>query len=116
MACDASHLRNHISFNLYKLWDAIHLDPAEFTADEAITSSEKGDKESVGAQAEEQEKQRDQIIPLTLSPAPNLTDHGLLELNTSASDDQSKLMHWHCHLGHLFFNKLKQLARNGEIP
>jgi hypothetical protein len=25
-------------------------------------------------------------------------------------------MHWHYHLGHLTFTKLKQLALNGKIP
>jgi hypothetical protein len=34
----------------------------------------------------------------------------------AAADDQAKLMQWHYHLGHLSFQKLKQLALNGEIP
>ncbi len=78
MACDASHLQNHISLNLDRLQDAIDLDPAEFTADEDINRPEKDSKESEGAQKGEQEKQEDRIGPLTFSPAPNLTDHELL--------------------------------------
>ena len=115
MACDAFHLWNHISLNLDRLRDAIDLDPAEFTADEDINRPEKGGKGSEGAQEENQENQEDRIGPLTLSPTPNLTDHELLEIDTSASDDQAQLMHWHCGLGHLSFDKLKRLARNGEI-
>jgi hypothetical protein len=34
----------------------------------------------------------------------------------AAVDDQAELMHWHYHLGHLPFSKLKQLALNSEIP
>jgi hypothetical protein len=34
----------------------------------------------------------------------------------AATDDQTKLMRWHYHLGHLPFSKLKQLALDGEIP
>jgi hypothetical protein len=34
----------------------------------------------------------------------------------TAADNQTKLMRWHYHLGHLPFTKLKQLALNGEIP
>ncbi len=113
MACDASHLRNNTSLNLDSLQDAIVLNPAEFTAEENINRPEKGSKESEGVQEEEQEKREDRISPLTLSPAPNLTDHELLELNISASNEQAKLMRWHCLLGHLSFDKLKHLAKNG---
>ena len=107
MACDASHLRNHISLNLERLRGDINLDLAKFADDEDINRPEKGSKESEGAQEEEQENQDDRIGPITLSPTPNLTDHDLLEINTSASDDQAKLMRWHCRLGHLLFDKLK---------
>ncbi len=34
----------------------------------------------------------------------------------AAADDQAELMQWHYCLGHLSFQKLKQLALNGEIP
>jgi hypothetical protein len=34
----------------------------------------------------------------------------------AAADDQAELMQWHYRLGHLSFQKLKQLALNGEIP
>jgi hypothetical protein len=33
----------------------------------------------------------------------------------AAADDQAVLMQWHYRLGHLSFQKLKQLALNGEI-
>ena len=85
MACDASHLWNHISLNLDRLQDAIDLNPVEFTVDEDIKRRGKGSNESEGAQAEEQEKKEDRIGPLTLSPAPKLTYHELFEFNTSAS-------------------------------
>ncbi len=88
----------------------------KFTADEDINRPEKGSKESERVQEEEQEKQEDQIGPLTLSPAPNLTDHELLELNTSVSNDQAKLMSWYCRLVHSSFDKLKQLEKNGKMP
>ncbi len=107
MACDASHLRNHISLNLNHLGNAVDLDPAEFVAEEDLNRPEKESKKSEGAQGQDQEKQEDRIGPLTLSPAPNLADHELLELNTSASDDQAELMRWHYRLGHLSFDKLK---------
>ncbi len=34
----------------------------------------------------------------------------------AAADDQAELMHQHYRLGHLTFDKLKQLALNGKIP
>ena len=52
MACDASHLRNHISLNMDGLQDAIDLDPASFIAEEDINRPEKGSKGSEGAQEE----------------------------------------------------------------
>jgi len=73
-------------------------------------------KESEGAQAREHNTQDDQIGPLTFSPASNLTNHEHLDLSTSADNNQAKLMCWHCCLGHLSFDKLKQLVRNGKIP
>jgi hypothetical protein len=33
-----------------------------------------------------------------------------------AADDQAEWMQWHYRLGHLSFQKLKQLALNGEVP
>ena len=78
IACDASHLWNHISLNLDRLQDVIDFNPAEFTADEDINRPEKESKAIEGALAGEQEKQDNQIGPLTFSPAPNLTDHELL--------------------------------------
>jgi hypothetical protein len=32
------------------------------------------------------------------------------------SDLQNELMHWHYHLGHLTYRKLKLLAESGDIP
>jgi hypothetical protein len=34
----------------------------------------------------------------------------------AADDNQAKLMQWHYRLGHLSFQKLKQLALNGQVP
>jgi hypothetical protein len=34
----------------------------------------------------------------------------------AAAADQAELMRWHYRLGHLTFDKLKQLALNGKIP
>ena len=92
MACDASHLRNHIFLNLDHLRNAVDLDPVEFVAEEDLNRPEKESKGSEGAQEQDEEIQEDRIGPLTLSPAPNLTDHELLELNTSADDNQAKFM------------------------
>jgi hypothetical protein len=38
------------------------------------------------------------------------------DVTLAAADDQAELMRWHYRLGHLSFQKLKQLALNGEIP
>jgi hypothetical protein len=38
------------------------------------------------------------------------------DITFAAADDQVELMRWHHCLGHLSFQKLKQLALNGEIP
>jgi hypothetical protein len=52
--------------------------------------------------------------PLTFDPLqPIAVDD---DVTLAATDDQSKLMQWHYHLGHLSFQKLKQLALNGKIP
>ena len=52
--------------------------------------------------------------PLTFDPSPPLDEDEDAPL--AAADDQAELMRWHYRLGHLPFPKLKQLARNGEIP
>jgi hypothetical protein len=52
--------------------------------------------------------------PLTFDPLPSQEEGEDTQL--AAADDQTKLMHWHYHLGHLPFVKLKQLALNGEFP
>ena len=131
MACDASHLRNHISLNLDRL-RTTDLDPAEFIAEENIHLPEKEIKASEkvhedddtvktsntssSVQQRRQQAQEDRIGPLTFSPTPKLSDAELLEHSTAAEDDQAELMRWHYRLGHLSFEKLKQLAKNGEIP
>jgi hypothetical protein len=38
------------------------------------------------------------------------------DVTLAAADEQAELMRWHYRLGHLSFQKLKQLALNGEIP
>jgi hypothetical protein len=38
------------------------------------------------------------------------------DVTLAAADDQAELMQWHYPLGHLSFQKLKQLALNGKIP
>ncbi len=67
--------------------------------------SEKGDKE---------EKQTTRMGPLTFYINPELKEDKQVYL--AAVNNQAKLMHWHCRLGHLSFSKLKQLAFNGKIP
>ena len=52
--------------------------------------------------------------PLTFDPLPHQEEGEDTQL--AAADDQTELMRWHYHLGHLPFSKLKQLALNGEIP
>jgi hypothetical protein len=51
--------------------------------------------------------------PLTFNPLPSQEEGEDTQL--AAAEDQTKLMHWHYHLGHLPFVKLKQLTLNGEI-
>ncbi len=52
--------------------------------------------------------------PLTFDPnPPQAKEEGSL---LAAADDQAELMPWHYRLGHLTFDKLKQLALNGKIP
>jgi hypothetical protein len=38
------------------------------------------------------------------------------DVTLAATDDQAELMQLHYHLGHLSFQKLKQLTLNGKIP
>ncbi len=52
--------------------------------------------------------------PLTFDPLPSQEEGEDTQL--AATNNQTKLMHWHYCLGHLPFTKLKQLALNGEIP
>jgi hypothetical protein len=52
--------------------------------------------------------------PFTFNPLPSQEKGEDTQL--AAVNNQTKLMHWHYHLGHLPFVKLKQLALNGEIP
>lgn len=53
-------------------------------ADKNNTTHENGCRENEDAQAREQYTQEEQIGPLTFSAAPDLTDHEVLELTTSA--------------------------------
>jgi hypothetical protein len=52
--------------------------------------------------------------PLIFDPLPPIAVDEDAPL--AAADDQAELMRWHFCLGHLSFQKLKQLALNGEIP
>jgi hypothetical protein len=52
--------------------------------------------------------------PLIFDPSPPIAVDEDTPL--AAADDQAELMRWHYRLGHLSFQKLKQLALNGEIP
>ncbi len=52
--------------------------------------------------------------PLTFDPSPPQEEGEDTQL--ANANDQTKLMNWHYHLGHLPFVKLKQLALNGKIP
>ncbi len=52
--------------------------------------------------------------PLIFDPLPPIAADEDVPL--AAADDQAELMQWHYRLGHLSFQKLKQLALNGEIP
>ena len=52
--------------------------------------------------------------PLIFDPSPPIAEYEDVPL--AAADDQAELMQWHYHLGHLSFQKLKQLALNGKIP
>jgi hypothetical protein len=59
--------------------------------------------------------------PMSLSamgPSPSNHWHQSADENVpfAAANDQAKLMQWHYHLGHLSFQKLKQIALNGKIP
>jgi hypothetical protein len=51
---------------------------------------------------------------LTFDPSPHQEQGEDTQL--AAAGDQTELVRWHYHLGHLPFSKLKQLALNGEIP
>jgi hypothetical protein len=52
--------------------------------------------------------------PLTFNPnTPQAEEKGS---PLAAAANQAELMHWHYRLGHLTFDKLKQLALNGKIP
>jgi hypothetical protein len=52
--------------------------------------------------------------PLIFDPLPPVAADEYFTL--AAADDQAELMQWHYRLGHLSFQKLKQLALNSKIP
>jgi hypothetical protein len=52
--------------------------------------------------------------PVIFDPSPPIAEDEDVPL--AAADDQAELMQWHYCLGHLSFQKLKQLAINGKIP
>jgi hypothetical protein len=51
---------------------------------------------------------------LTFVPLPPIAVDD--DVSLTPADDQAILMQWQYHLGHLSFQKLKQLALNGKIP
>jgi hypothetical protein len=53
------------------------------------------------------------IGPLTFDPTPQASDNK--DTSMAAANDQAELMRWHYRLGHLSFEKLKQLTLNGKI-
>jgi hypothetical protein len=52
--------------------------------------------------------------PLIFDPSPPIAADEDVPL--AAAIDQAELMQWHCCLGHLSFQKLRQITLNGEIP
>jgi hypothetical protein len=52
--------------------------------------------------------------PLIFDPLPPIAADE--DVTLAAADDQAELMQWGYLLGHLSFQKLKQLALNGKIP
>ena len=52
--------------------------------------------------------------PLTFNPCKDSTHEE--QYIHIPSEKQAELMHWHYRLGHLSFQKLKALAKIGEIP
>jgi hypothetical protein len=53
---------------------------------------------------------------LTFSPQQYYDEAEINNNATIATGNQAELLRWHCHLGHLPFPALCQLAKNGEIP
>jgi hypothetical protein len=51
---------------------------------------------------------------LMFDPSPPIAEDE--DIPFATADDQAELMQWHYRLGHLAFQKLKQLALNGKIP
>jgi hypothetical protein len=80
---------------------------------EMITTSDKSLLAEKGA--EEEFDTSTHMNALTFDPTPPLEEDEEFYL-AAAANDQAKLMRWHYRLGHLFFPKLKLLAKNGEIP
>jgi hypothetical protein len=102
--------------------------PEEFVAKEDL---HQGKKKSIN----EVDKDDDTVHTSNLPPPPVEEDpsdesiqQGLLTFDPNlpqakeegsplaAADNQAELMCWHYRLGHLTFDKLKQLALNGKIP
>ncbi len=52
--------------------------------------------------------------PLTFDQLPPIAADE--DVTLAAADDQAELMQWRYHLGHLYFQKLKQLPLNGKVP
>jgi hypothetical protein len=88
----------------------------EVSVDEGVSEDNKTIKTSnlLSLPADESPSEVIHRGPLTFDPSPHQEEGEDTQL--AAADDQTELMRWHYHLGHLPFSRLKQLALNGEIP
>ena len=88
-------------------------DPSEFLAEENVNvrpETNKKDTKNEGAVQEPPFVHRKGALTVDFSP-PTTQEPEAAE----AQDLQAELMRWHYRLGHLSFDKLKLLAKNGEI-
>jgi hypothetical protein len=140
-ACEAAFYRRETVLQVPRLSvsrEAAELDPSEFYAIEHVNIHNKMRDEVLAVDINADDKtvqtknpthvqdatkpattDTDAIVrhgPLTFDPHPQACDNEDEDMPMAAADDQAELMRWHYRLGHLSFEKLKQLALNGEIP
>jgi hypothetical protein len=108
--------------------DNIELVPEEFVAEEnlnydkevSVNEGVSEDNETIKTSnlppppADKNSSEAIRCGPLTFNPSPPQEEGEDTQL--AAANNQTKLICWHYHLGHLPFVKLKQLALNREIP